>query len=820
MNASKPISHYKILEKLGAGGMGEVYLAEDTELDRKVALKFLPPQYTEDPEINARFKREAKAAAALNHPNIITIHEIGEHEGKAFIAMEYVEGQSLKDVVGAHRDAPMSMDKIIDIASQICEGLSEAHHAGIVHRDIKPDNILIDAKGRVKIADFGLAKARGRTKLTEEGTTFGTLNYMSPEQLNAADVDHRSDIWSFGVVLYEMIAEQPPFAGDYDAAVSYTIMNEEPEPLARYKTGVSEGLQRIIDKALDKDADTRYQNIADLLADLKRERKTSSQVQTPITTKQRRPKGTVVQIATLAVGVVLIALVVMKLLQKQPSSRVVERRQITFVGNVSHGSAISPDGQFLAYPLEKEGTYSVMVHDLSGSQPIEAIGGFAYVVDIRWSPDGSRLLFLANKPNDPEPHHYVIPRFGGEPQILPPTYRASWSPDGSKIAGSWGSLHSILFFDTATGDTLDEIPLKGFTFFQDLDWSPVGDRLLFLAADGEGKQFTIWTVKIDGTEQQKVVEYNGGLPSPRWSWHGKAIYYLQLRENSQTSDLMKIKVSSDDGKPAGDPEVLQTGLLAFDFTLSSDNSKLSYTNYVSYSNLWLASIQGDGDAQKVQTKKLTRGTSSFHSPVLSPDGKKVAFVNQQQVFVMPSEGGEMQQLTFLNTGVRQPCWSPDGKELAFISGGKVWRISARGGTPRQFQKTEASNDLSWSPGMDILYQRPGNQNFHILDPQTENERPLVPNNTVGWMFTPRYSPDGKKVVVSWNRPGQKLWLISLEDIVQTPLHGLNSPDFSVPLQWSADGKWIYMLEGQRLKKIHKIPVDGSEPKLFMTLPFE
>ena len=269
MKTSKTISHYKIIKKLGAGGMGEVYLAEDTELDRKVALKFLPPQYTEDPEINARFKREAKAAAALNHPNIITIHEIGEHEGKAFIAMEYVEGQSLKDIVGAHCDAPMSMDKILDITSQICEGLNEAHLAGIVHRDIKPENILIDSKGRVKIADFGLAKQRDVTKLTRESSTFGTLSYMSPEQIQSANVDQRSDIFSVGVTLYEMITGKLPFKGDYEAAVSYAIMNEEPEPLARYKTGISDELQRIVDKTLSKDTTTRYQSAADLLADLK-----------------------------------------------------------------------------------------------------------------------------------------------------------------------------------------------------------------------------------------------------------------------------------------------------------------------------------------------------------------------------------------------------------------------------------------------------------------------------------------------------------------------------------------------------------------------
>jgi len=265
----KTISHYKILEKLGAGGMGEVYLAEDTELDRKVALKFLPPQYTEDPEINARFKREAKAAAALNHPNIITIHEIGEHEGKAFIAMEYVEGQSLKDVVRNGHDRSLPINQILDYASQICEGLSEAHHAGIVHRDIKPENILIDSKQRVKIADFGLAMQRDVTKLTRESSTFGTLSYMSPEQIQSANVDQRSDIFSVGVTLYEMITGQLPFKGDYEAAVTYSIMNEEPEPLARYKTGISDELQRIVDKTLNKDTTTRYQSASDLLADLK-----------------------------------------------------------------------------------------------------------------------------------------------------------------------------------------------------------------------------------------------------------------------------------------------------------------------------------------------------------------------------------------------------------------------------------------------------------------------------------------------------------------------------------------------------------------------
>ncbi len=281
----KTISRFKIFEKLGAGGMGEVYLAEDTELDRKIALKFLPAEYTTDLEIKARFKREAKAAAALNHPNIITIHEVGEHEGKAYIAMEYVEGGSLKELISKKE---FSINKAIEISMQLCEVLHEAHKAGIVHRDLKPANILIDKSGRVKIIDFGLAKLKDVTKLTKESSTLGTLSYMSPEQIQSADVDHRSDIFSFGVILYEMITGQLPFKGEYDAAVSYSILYEEPEPLVRYKAGVPEELQRVVNKALEKDPQTRYQHIDDVLTDLKREQKSALDL-TKKVKQQRKP---------------------------------------------------------------------------------------------------------------------------------------------------------------------------------------------------------------------------------------------------------------------------------------------------------------------------------------------------------------------------------------------------------------------------------------------------------------------------------------------------------------------------------------------------
>ena len=263
----KTISHYRILEKLGAGGMGEVFLAQDTKLDRRVALKFLPVQLALDEELKARFKREARAAATLNHPNIITVYEVSEHENTPFIAMEYVEGESLKDLIGKRE---LSICEVLDISLQISEGLAAAHEASIVHRDIKPQNILRGKDGRVRICDFGLAKAKRDVTLTQAGSTLGTVAYMSPEQAQGKEADHRSDIFSFGVVLYEMITGRLPFKGAHEAATIHSIVNDTPEPLARYKSDVPGELQRIVDKAMEKNREMRYQHYYDLRADLGR----------------------------------------------------------------------------------------------------------------------------------------------------------------------------------------------------------------------------------------------------------------------------------------------------------------------------------------------------------------------------------------------------------------------------------------------------------------------------------------------------------------------------------------------------------------------
>ncbi|MCI0329990.1 MAG: protein kinase [candidate division Zixibacteria bacterium] len=306
------VSHYKILEKLGEGGMGVVYKAHDSKLDRDVALKFLPPHLAADPVEKERFLREARAASALNHPNITTVFEIDEHFDQIFLAMELVEGKSLKELI---KSESLPIKKVLEIGIQVCEGLTDAAEKGIVHRDIKSDNILLTPKNQAKIMDFGLAKFKGAGQLTKAGSTVGTAAYMSPEQASGEEVDHRSDIFSFGVVLYELLTGKLPFRGEHAGGLAYSILNEEPPPLARFNDKTTLELQRIISKALAKDKAERYQHIDDMAADLRHERKNLEYAKAPVVPKPEavhQPKKNLLKIlvpASAAAVLVLLFLI-------------------------------------------------------------------------------------------------------------------------------------------------------------------------------------------------------------------------------------------------------------------------------------------------------------------------------------------------------------------------------------------------------------------------------------------------------------------------------------------------------------------------------
>jgi serine/threonine protein kinase len=823
------VSHYKILEKLGAGGMGVVYKAQDLKLNRTVALKFLSLELTADSDAVNRFINEAQTASALDHANICTIHEIDETaDGQLFICMAYYEGETLRKQVARGK---LQVEKAIDIAKQIATGLQRAHEAGITHRDFRPENIIITTRGEIKIIDFGLAKLAGQTRLTKTGSTLGTMMYMSPEQLQGKEVDHRTDIWALGVLLYEMLAGQPPFRGDYEAALVYAIAHETYAPLTQLRPEIPDWLQSIVDKTLEKNPETRYQDLSEFLEDLQSQYDATPAAMKRVT-KPRAVRKKLLKPALLAAAFItlsLLAFVLYRFLPKVPAVAPATHKQITFVGDASF-PAISPDGKMVAYvSYQSQPKAKVYVQDLASGEPLPILSDIPEVTSLRWSPDGAELL--VGTWNGESFDGLIVPRLGGKTRHIENGEYLSLSPDGLQIATVMDNSKGITFINRATFDTTFIRFRTVLPWIYDIDWSPLQDRILVLVTDY--KKWVIWAVQGDGSSQQEVVQDSVRLYSPRWSAVGKSIYYL--RPKGPAFDLVKIEVSSTTGKALASSKVVQSGILAgLVFSISSDNRQLLYTRELSYSNLWLVSLDDQGKGSTPHTRKLTTGTSSKYQPAISPDGKHVAYsmadLSSTNIFVMPIEGGESQRVSQFDAYSTGAAWSPDGKEIAFVSSQnkkrRIWKVNSNGGTPRPLSEDNisiSSLTLTWAPGSEILYQLPGNRNFRALNPETKKERLLVPNDSVGWMFYPCYSHDGKKLAVFWNRFDEKnqrehgVWLISLQDSSQSRLQ----EGFFNPIEWSGDNEWIYAIDPyQKPYTIIRISVRGGEAIEHVTLPFE
>ncbi len=820
------VAHYRVIERIATGGMGEVYLAEDTELDRPVALKFLPLEYAFDEDFKTRFTREAQATAALIHPSIVTIHGVSDYNGRPYIVMEHVEGQSLREVL---RATELPIREIIHIAIQVCEGLRKAHETGIIHRDIKPANIVIDSEGQPKLLDFGLASVDGESKLTRTGTALGTVGYMSPEQLSGKPPDQRTDLFSFGVVLYEMLTGRSPFKRESDGSTLQAVLNESPEPLARYKSGLPDGFQRIVDKALEKNCETRYQHADDLLADLKRLRDELSQPSVRVVVSQpaSRTHKAIWVVATmifaLAAGTLLI-----RLTRREETPAIVDVeatwKRITFCSDAA-SAAISPSGELIAYVRGRSPEpQRVMIQDLSGGQPLEVYADQT-VKDLRWSPDGNHLLYEAG--NDSAWGACRISRLGGRPQRyafggVSGGYAVGWSPDGHRLAVATPECE-IRFTDPESGRFAPERLGLPFERVDNLEWSPTGQLLLFRTVPPE--DVALWIVCLDGRVLTRVA--TGEVASPRWSPEGDAVYYLC--QSGELEDLLRLPVDPELGTPRGHPEPVITRMQTDgNLSITRDGRRLLYVRDLTPSNLWLINVTGTSGSAPPRTKQLTSGIAQLSTPSISPDGRRVAFASVTpdggRIHTMPIEGGDRQLLCGMQGPMRSPVWSPDGRRIAFCSQASVGIVAASGGVPVTVAHRPAGH-LAWAPGRSLLHQSEGDQGYVILDPRSGRARPLVVNDSLGPMFDARYSPDGNLVAVDWNRFREDeqgrwinesgLWVISPRDSTQT---------FVAPgryfhlVGWSADSRWIYARSHEGAS-IVRIEVATGEIDTIAQLPF-
>jgi serine/threonine protein kinase len=818
----KTVSHYKIISKLGEGGMGVVYKAEDTRLDRSVAIKFLPSSLATQDAAKKRFIHEAKAASSLEHPNICTVHDIGEtDDGQMFIAMPHYEGETLQERIAR---GALDFGEAIDIVVQLASGLAKAHEQGIVHRDIKPGNIFITTDGHVKILDFGLAKLATETRLTKTGTTLGTIAYMSPEQASGGDVDPRSDIFSLGAVFYELLTGELPFKGDHEAAIIYGIMHNDPEPLQTHRGDIPEGAQQVIEKTLAKDVGDRYQSTVefkDALAQLGFHTGSTGMAPTRGVSRSlfRRALPWIVVVGVLVAAAFLLRSAM------SPSTDRSEAVSPTYTQLTFDGSAedahISPDGQFVVYTRDADPKKELVVQDVGGGEPIVLLDSLLGVWDIRWSNDSSKLAVAGRRTT--ESHTYLMTRLGGAIRRFEAYGIIDWSPDGRRIAVS-GVVGKIRFIDVATGDVLqDSVRLDmPFKWLLDFDWSPSGEYFLVRVHQEDGSD-AIWAVQVEGAGGAKRLAEGRDLVGPRWSPLGASFYYAF--PTGAVKSLWGIGFDQRSGEVTDGPVSVLNGLAGLSWISSSSNGTLAYDRHLVDKDLWRLSPGETGEA--VPTR-LTKGSALDDWPSISPDGRQIAFVRVtgevSNVFTMSIEGGSARQLTFMDSDCYFPAWSPDGREIAFSSYKnrkcQVWKVPVNGGVAEVFEnsQTDRTRKLAWAPGKDILYVHVDDRNLVVLDPDTGNESQLLQIGDTGVVGVEAVvSPDGERVGIYLRREsGEKtgIWVISLVDFSQAfVLEGHKHP-----FGWSPDGQWIYYYDIPR--PIGRVKADGSGEEIVFSLPFE
>lgn len=778
--------------------MGVVYKALDTKLNRNIALKFLPDRVNNDEAAKTRFLQEAQAAAGLNHPNICTIYGVEEHEGQLYISMEYVEGGTL------HEKIPFSkIDEAISIAAQIGEALQDAHAKGIVHRDIKADNIMLTSKGQAKVMDFGLAKLKGAMKLTRTSSTVGTLAYMAPEQIQGGEVDSRSDIFAFGVLFFEMLSGHLPFRGEHEAAMMYSIINEDPENIQKYIPDASPELSVLLKTALEKNPEDRYQNMSDVLRDLRRLKKQSSRVSHPAYSGEyqkfeasksqkssSRKKNIVLSASAFAIVAITAAFFFFHHYSSREPAEPLKIVPLNALPGTELQPAISPDGKEIAFAWNggKGENFNIYGQIIGTYEPQKLTHSSAFDAMPQWTPDGRYIVFVRWERSSATSStgtlkYILIPARGGTEKEMNEK-EETYSPTGAVeytftksgneiITYVYNKSFQLAVFDRAAVNSLpiDTILHPPEKYLGDLfpQISIDGNQMAFIRGKEDFNNFELHVMKYPNGTPKIIADMKGEIGGLSWMPDGKEIILAAANKlyRISTSDGSQQSLAITSGMAISQPSVSQVGnILAFTSTT------------VRYPDLFRLDMNNQKRKDILPVKIISSSMAEALGKI-SPDGKRVVFVSNRlgsyQIWVSDIDGTNSNSIASVSeTNPAHPAWSPDGSMIAFEDSSKgIDIISSSGGT-----------------------QKPITQSSNIF---------------------PRFSANGEWIYYSSNKSGEnQIWKISKDgtkDIQVTKNGGEAAYE-------SPDGKWLYYSRFWTATKngLFKISVDGGEEQKVLDKP--
>jgi Tol biopolymer transport system component len=853
ISAGSRLGAYEIVGAIGAGGMGEVFRARDTRLGRDVALKFLPDDLAADPDRRARFDREARALAALNHPGIVSIYAIETEGGQPFIAMECVEGRVLTDVIPK---GGLPLDRLLAIATQVAGAVAAAHTHGIVHRDLKPANVMVGPRDLVKVLDFGLAKLRDRERgpdlgaaetvapaqdITGEGRILGTVAYMSPEQAEGRAVDARSDIFSLGVLFYEMAVGERPFKGDTSLSVLSAILRESPRPLLEVNPSLPRELARVVRRCLAKDPDERYQSTADLRSDLDDLRQASHSGELRLPASVPAPSRAASRRWPLAAGLALAMLggLAGAAWRGSPAAVVPSAPRMTFsrltlLDGVAQQPMISPDGKWVVYVSEVSGNPDIYLQSTTGQTAINLTKDSPAADTMpAFSADGERIAFRSERDGG---GLFVMGRTGESVRRLTRSgFQPAWFPDGRRLAfvsvfapsaDSRGGVISELWTVDAAGGEPQRIS-RGDALQPRV--SPDGRRIAFWAMP-PNQDFTtfmnpnrdVWTVAVDGTNPVRVTTDEAADWNPVWAPDGTALYFLSNRSGSMNP--WRVGIDETTGATIGEAQAL-TAPTSYvrHFSLSADGRLGTYANWATMNNLARIRVDARAAVTRGPIEAITTGPRDFLTFDINGDGQAVLMNNfgQQEDLLIAAAGSGLRHLVNDRYRDRNPRWGADGRQILFYSDRaenyELYSIDTDGGGLRQLTETGGRRfyPVPSRDGSKVLAADINSYELFVYDAtdfsKAPDRLPPLPPELRGASYVPLdWSPDGRSVS---GLSGPNIWVYSFDTrtyrragapVAFTALGAA----VGLTAQWFADGRRLLV---NRRGRVYALDVEtGAE----------